>query len=541
MTDRMRSILEESIKIAQEDPMKSYEMARGVFDEAEKEDLVLEMGNANYCMAYACRVMSNYTKGLNYALSALDIFDKHRVTEGILKVRNIIGIIYFYFSDYKTALENFMIALDLLAIHENPLLKSSILNNVGEIHRVACDYKKAIAYYEKSLEISEKNHFVTNCSVINANIGEIYFLQNDYKNAHLFFKKAFDDSLNTNDCITQGEALRKLGRLKFVQEDFDQASEHFVAALKLFNQVSNKFYLTEALIAFSELDQKIGRNPKLHLMEALNHAIENKLALQISSIYKILVNYHESNEEFERALYYHKLYYQKEKEIEASNLSVKLELLSIELNSYKEKNKVEQHNKLSEKLLREVEVSREELQVIKAENEKLIEVSIIDELTQIYNRRGIRKLLSERLGQQRHLRDMVLMIDIDYFKTYNDNWGHVMGDRCLQAITAHLKSLDYEGYFIGRYGGEEFVCYMRVQDLLAAIEIAENIRKSVLELNISYTDHVDSECVSISIGGIVDNMEIAKISDYINEADKMLYYSKESGRNKVSVVMGTTG
>jgi len=382
---------------------------------------------------------------------------------------------------------------------------------------------------------------VTNCSVINANIGEIYFLQNDYKNAHLFFKKAFDDSLNTNDCITQGEALRKLGRLKFVQEDFDQASEHFVAALKLFNQVSNKFYLTEALIAFSELDQKIGRNPKLHLMEALNHAIENKLALQISSIYKILVNYHESNEEFERALYYHKLYYQKEKEIEASNLSVKLELLSIELNSYKEKNKVEQHNKLSEKLLREVEVSREELQVIKAENEKLIEVSIIDELTQIYNRRGIRKLLSERLGQQRHLRDMVLMIDIDYFKTYNDNWGHVMGDRCLQAITAHLKSLDYEGYFIGRYGGEEFVCYMRVQDLLAAIEIAENIRKSVLELNISYTDHVDSECVSISIGGIVDNMEIAKISDYINEADKMLYYSKESGRNKVSVVMGTTG
>lgn len=540
MIKEIASMLEESIKIAQENPKKSYEMAQKALGLAEKRELISEVGNAYYCMAYACRVMSNYTDGLNYAFKALDIFKTLLDSNGILKVKNIIGIIYFYYGDYKTALDNFMGALNLLEATQNQPLKSSILNNIGEIHRIANDYEKAIDCYVKALEISEVNDLSMNSSVINANIGEIYYLQKCYTKANLFFNKAFDYSLKTNDCISQGEAQRKLGRIKFVQGHYDQARALFTSALKLFNQVSNKFYLIEVLIALSELDQKIGRNPKLHLMEALNYAIENKLELKISLIYKILVQYHEINREFELALNYHKLYYQKEKEIEASNLSMKLELLALEFNYYKEKSEFEQNKKLSEKLTREVEESKKELEEIKRINENLIEVSIIDELTQIYNRRGINQLLKEKTEQKSELLDFILMLDIDRFKDYNDHWGHLMGDQCLQLITTHLKGLNYEDYFIGRYGGEEFICYMRVEALSMAIEIAENIRKSILDLKLKYTTHQDSEFVSVSIGGIVDKMVISKINDYIDIADKGLYHSKENGRNQVSVVEGIT-
>jgi len=536
--NELNSILEEAINIAQKDPQKSCEIAREAIEIAEGNNLKSETGHAYYCMAYACRIMSNYTNGLDYAFKALSIFETLKESNSILKAKNIIGIIYFYYGDYKMALENFMKALDLLETIQNPLLKSSILNNVGEIHKVAGDYKKAIDCYTNSLEISMMHNLMMNNSVINANIGEIYYLQKDYMTANHFFNKAFDYSLKTNDCISQGEAQRKLGIIKLVQEDYDTAKKCFTSALQLFNQVNNKFYLIEVLIAFSELDQKTGRNPKPHLIEALNCAIENKLQLKVSSIYKKLVDYHEHQGDFEGALNYHKLYYQKEKEIEASNLSMKLELFAIEINYYKEKSEIEQSKTLSEKLTREVLEAKRELQDIKRENEKLIEVSFIDELTHIYNRRGISKLLAEKIGESHNLFDLILMIDIDYFKKYNDNWGHMMGDQCLQMITSHLKALYYEDFFIGRYGGEEFICYMRVKDLPMAIEIAENIRKKVFDLRISCSKDEDADFISISIGGVVDKMKISKIEDYIDTADKWLYHSKENGRNKVSIFKG---
>lgn len=536
--DEIRVILEKSQKIALENPTKSYKLAVQALEQAEKQGRALESGQAYFRMAYACRVMSEYTEGLENAFRALNIFESFQQHEGILQARNIIGIIYFYYSDYKTALENFMIALDYLNSVENPKLESSILNNVGEIYRMAGDYEKALEYYSKSLELALTHQLFINISIINDNIGEIYYLQKDYKTACDYFNAAFESSLEVNDRITKGEAHTKLGKIKYIQGNYELAKEHYIAALELFNQVNNKFYLVEALIAFSELDSHEGGNPKPHLLEALNYAIENKLALKISIIYKRLVDYYESSHEYRSALKYHKLYHQNEKEIEAGNLSRKLELLALEFSFYKEKNENEKNKLLSEKLMREIADSKAELEEIKAKNRTLIEVSIMDELTQTYNRRGLNQFLEEAISKSNGDYDVLLMIDIDHFKTYNDYWGHLEGDRCLQHIASKLKAQDYKNYFVGRYGGEEFVCYMKVADVNEAEEIAEKIRKDILDLGIRYTKNPYSEIVSVSIGGVVDKMTPNAISDYINAADKWLYVSKEKGRNRVSIGQG---
>lgn len=535
MIEEVKRILDVSIKTALQDPKKSFEIAQKAYKIAKESGFELEVGNAYFCMAYSCRVMSDYSNGLKHALRALDIFEAFEDSEGILKVRNIIGIIYFYYGDYKTSLDHFTTANELFKTIENPKLESSILNNIGEIYRVAGDYKRAFEYYSKSLKISECQDILQNISIINANIGEIYYLQKDYEQARLYFERAYEHSINTSDPITKGQAQTKLGQIDSVQGDFIQANEHYISALKLFNQVNNKFYLVEALIGFSEMNEKVGRSPKHSLLEALNFAIESHLELQISVIYKKLVDYHEANREFEQALHYHKLYYQKEREIEASNLSMKLELLALEFDYYKEKSEFEKNKKLSEKLTREISESKEELKEIKAQNETLMEVSLIDELTQLYNRRGIKKQLHEKLEKSREEYDLILMIDIDRFKDYNDFWGHLKGDECLQIISKCLKNLDYDDYFIGRYGGEEFICYMKVLDMNMAIERADEMRKSILSLKLPYDDSAGSEMVTISVGGFVGKMTLEKINDYIERADKHLYRSKDGGRNKVSI------
>lgn len=541
MINDMGKQLEKSKQIALEDPERSFELASKVLESALESNLIWEIGQSYFCMAYACRVMSNYTDGLRYAYNSLAYFENLKDDEGILQARNIIGIIYFYYGDYKTSLENFSDAMRILEEVQHPKLKASILNNIGEIYRMANDYEKAIDYYKEALVISERFEIVANISIINANIGEIYYIQTNYDQAESYFNSAYEHSLNSNDPINKGEAQTKLGKIKLVKGQYDDARDCFVTALELFNKVNNKYYLVETLIAYAELDPKIGRNPRMHLMEALNYAIEYKLSPKISHIYEMLVNYHEKCLEYKTALKYHKLLFQNEKEIEASNLSRKLELLALEFDYYKEKSDYEQSKNLSEKLMRQIKKSKEELQEIKAQNITLIEASIIDELTQTYNRRGIKKLLSENIVKASPLYDFILMIDIDHFKSYNDYWGHLKGDQCLQFIAMTLKSMQFENYFLGRYGGEEFICYMKVADLDEAKEIAEKIRTSIQDLNIIYTDDVNSDVVTVSVGGVIDQMASEEITRYIDIADQWLYFAKKLGRNISAVGQGTTG
>ncbi|MCK8058967.1 MULTISPECIES: GGDEF domain-containing protein [unclassified Fusibacter] len=535
MITKIKTMLDISKKQALENPQASYSLAKEAFALACENDLEIEKANAYYCMAYSCRVMSDYSNGLIYALKALDIFNGHNDLSGILKVRNIIGIVYFYYSDYKSSLENFMIAIEILEKIKDPRLESSVLNNIGEIHRVAEDFEKALDYYKRALEISFENHLEMNIAVIYMNIGQIYYLQKEYVKALVQMINCEEYSKRSNDIITHGEVQTKLGRLMLAQGDYEKAREHYLSALKHFNKVNNRFYMVELLMDFAQLDMAMKLNPKPHLMEALDYAIENNLGSKISEIYKQLIAYHEANDDYKKAFDYFKLYHQKEREIEASNLSMKLELISVEFSYYKEKNEKEQNKLLSEKLKHEVSESKKELQEIKLENEKLIEVSIIDELTQIYNRRGITQMLSQKTSVKGPLMDLVFIIDIDYFKLYNDTWGHVKGDTCLQQITEQLKHLKYEDYFIGRYGGEEFLCYMKVKDKDEAMEIGLKIKESVSSLNLYYDTPKGQRSITVSIGGCIDRMANENLNRYIEEADKCLYQAKSAGRNRVII------
>ena len=174
-------------------------------------------------------------------------------------------------------------------------------------------------------------------------------------------------------------------------------------------------------------------------------------------------------------------------------------------------------------------------------NEKLNLLANTDGLTGIANRLYFdESIKKEWLRSARNGTDLaLLMIDIDYFKFYNDTYGHLQGDKCLQAISQHIaKSVRRPGDFIARYGGEEFAVVLTETDINGATMVGKNMRDAIIELKLPHTGSKICEYVTISIG-ITSTIaqQDASHEHLISVADQALYKAKEQGRNRWEICM----
>jgi diguanylate cyclase (GGDEF)-like protein/PAS domain S-box-containing protein len=187
------------------------------------------------------------------------------------------------------------------------------------------------------------------------------------------------------------------------------------------------------------------------------------------------------------------------------------------------------------------ETVRAELELKKA-NGKLQMLSVIDGLTQIPNRRRFDEYLEAEW--QRLCREQkpiaLIMCDIDFFKLYNDNYGHQAGDECLKKVAGAISTTACRSTDLAaRYGGEEFVVVLPGTDLDGAMIIAERIRNNVNELKIIHEKSNVNDYVTLSLGVaavIPGHDHIAE--DLIVRADQALYEAKESGRNRFVATAG---
>jgi len=173
---------------------------------------------------------------------------------------------------------------------------------------------------------------------------------------------------------------------------------------------------------------------------------------------------------------------------------------------------------------------------LEAANTKLEQLAENDGLTDIHNRRFFDKTLkNEWLRAMRTQQTIsLIMIDIDYFKKYNDLYGHVKGDECLKRVAGQLKkTLNRSGDFIARYGGEEFVAVLPETDVQGAINIAEQIHNAIVGLNIPHEASSASKTVSISLGIAALTPKRGDMEDsLVTKADQALYQAKKNGRNQ---------
>lgn len=174
-------------------------------------------------------------------------------------------------------------------------------------------------------------------------------------------------------------------------------------------------------------------------------------------------------------------------------------------------------------------------------NERLEHSVITDSLTGLYNRRHFDATFSKEIARatRQSTALSLLVVDIDYFKQYNDRYGHLLGDDCLSRVGKCLNQLfKRSGDLPSRYGGEEFVIVLPGCDGLDLQERAETLRTAIEELRMPHAGSSVSDVVTVSIGSVTyrplsDEVVAPKARELFKEADKALYRAKENGRNRV--------
>lgn len=235
------------------------------------------------------------------------------------------------------------------------------------------------------------------------------------------------------------------------------------------------------------------------------------------------------------------LYAEEEKIISRANEFIGLE----EVNNVQQlqteyKSLLDNYKKLfkqSKRLIRMSDKMEAELAITKAELEKyskkLQMQATTDTLTGLANRRKITELLKEeikKLEEDNNNNFNIIMLDIDFFKKVNDNYGHPMGDEVIKKVSNHMQDKVGSEGVVGRFGGEEFLTILYNNNIQEAALLANQIRSDIESKKIEFEGKQISVTVSM---GIACSSETVVYQELLNKADERLYKAKENGRNQV--------
>lgn len=174
---------------------------------------------------------------------------------------------------------------------------------------------------------------------------------------------------------------------------------------------------------------------------------------------------------------------------------------------------------------------------LKRQSDQLRNFAFVDGLTGVRNRRYFDEHLEIEVAraQRSKLPLSLILIDVDFFKRFNDCYGHQAGDDCLRRLGSLFQtSIKRPADFVARYGGEEFVCLLPETPFPNALALAESIREAALALQIPHKDSTVSEWITLSFGmGTMSADGTLTGSQLLQLADRNLYQAKSLGRNQV--------
>lgn len=177
---------------------------------------------------------------------------------------------------------------------------------------------------------------------------------------------------------------------------------------------------------------------------------------------------------------------------------------------------------------------------LEAANRELQRLATLDALTKVANRRRFDEFFQREW--RRMMREQaplsLILCDVDFFKAYNDTYGHQAGDDCLQLVAAAIcEAVKRPGDLVARYGGEEFAVILPRTDAIGAVVVAEEIRTKVARLQIAHNSSTVKNFVTLSLGvACTIPSSDSSCEQLLERADKALYEAKAGGRNRVQLL-----
>ncbi|MGL5245645.1 MAG: tetratricopeptide repeat-containing diguanylate cyclase, partial [Sarcina sp.] len=484
-------------------------------------------------------------EAINLTEKAIDLDqDEKNKTENYL----LLSKLYMLSDMFELSLDYNLKALKLASENNFLELKTESLISLGTNYYIQEKYTKAISSFKEILDSNQVKN-TTNKLIALGYLIDSYGQVKNYENAQKYINIYFDKIKNLPP-VKKEKELSWLYLLKAQVElnagNVEKAKENLKECTKIYNENTAIMYSTMPLwIDKIQLDidsystkhcDTLIKNYETLLCKVIDSGLETDLK---NSIINSIINTSKRFKKYDVALKYTDEKMCKIKEQAQVNLNTTIDYVA---SKFKTEVMEEQMRKLKLRmfiyflvllilviLLISIYVKNKR---IKSLNNELKNLSLIDPLTGVYNKRFFYMKLNELLNEKAFI--TFFMIDIDYFKFYNDNYGHMRGDEVLRQIATTLKNV-FSKDTVVRYGGEEF-CIISKDTKENNIKKLDLLMYEIHKLNIEHYFSPVSDRVTISLGvesgKIVHTNDIEKI---IKIADEKLYISKETGRNKYTL------
>lgn len=512
MTHVKREIMDRILEIRYTDLEEERRLCQQLLQWAnEHEDF--------YATAFAHVYLGDYFVALNdgdqsgfHLLQAKNmLYREEAYPELSMRLYTLLGIYYKFQADEQNSIQCYLDAIVLSRKLNDIQSECVILNNIAYSLQCHQSYREALRYYMMAYQLQKPFEESAVRSILLGNLTELHLLLGEPEEARRYIEECgqlkgeiegIELQIARNWCCYYAAVGDEKKALAWADEVLEQSKE---SSLNQLSFLENYSTLCEAMmnignkeytLLFVELLERVSKNGGVDQLQVLHdRRMEYKLMFELEESHgQAYKEYYEQSIEFKKRI----------------NESIS--------NAMKTKIRLDQ-------LL----TKKEELQFEKMDLETQVNK---DDLTGIYNRRFLEKLLLERAKKPVGICLGIVMVDVDYFKEYNDHYGHLEGDKVLQKIAACLKENSVEGIYPCRYGGDEFTC---VCDGLEERQIEDFVKAVRGCLEEHPMPHLHSRCgdrVTLSIGfSIAGKEKEADSTLLLHLADQALYLSKLHGRN----------
>lgn len=506
-TEQMKEILD----IRFDDPQKEKELCIQML--SESKDRYTEAFGRTY-LGDAYHTLGQIDEALRELGRGLKLAEADGYEELLFVLYNLIGIIYMYRDDEQSALDYFFNGIALSEKVNDKMMQATLLANIAYAYRAAGAYDKAEkmtdSFYRMMCEASENelNVELDKIGYETDKIG-IYLCKNEPDKAWEMMQ------LSEIQADTSVEKYINFASYYGIKGNHKQCAMYIDTVMSILSEDVNRYEsvlyqfeiirvaidagLYEKALQISEITEKL-------MEENINIGKWVKLMGYRIEIYEALGRTDELSEAYKRYFEYDTIYEEEKKQAAITRIRRKIELIhEIDRKSQIEKRQAELSDKRSN-----------------------------DALTGLYNRWGlknrIKQLYSENDSTNTTL--MAAIADVDFFKEYNDTYGHIAGDRCLKCVADILRQNIGEDDIICRYGGDEFLFVMRDISQAQAEQLFSKIIDGLADKYIENSRSDVSDRVTISIGAvIVKQFAAMDFETLIHEAYMTLYEVKNSSKN----------